>query len=80
MKRLPRDLSGKQLIKILQKLDYVETRQVGSHVRLTSEKNGIHHLTIPMHNPIKIGTLSSILKDVATHFKMTKEELVNFLF
>ena len=38
MKRLPRDLSGKQLIQILKKLDYVENRQVGSHVRLVTEK------------------------------------------
>jgi predicted RNA binding protein YcfA (HicA-like mRNA interferase family) len=80
MKRFPRDLSGKQLIKVLKKLDYYETRQVGSHVRLTTERHGVHHLTIPLNDPIKIGTLSSILLEVANHFKISKEELIDLLF
>lgn len=80
MKRFPLDLSGKQLIKVLKKLDYQETRQVGSHVRLTTERHGNHHITIPLNNPIKIGTISSILLEVASHFKISKEELIELLF
>ncbi|MEQ8626739.1 type II toxin-antitoxin system HicA family toxin [Ekhidna sp.] len=75
---LPRDLTGKQLIKLLKKLDYEETRQTGSHIRLTTPKKGTHHITIPNHRPIKLGTLSSILKAVGHHFEMTKEEVWNF--
>ncbi|MDH5400745.1 MAG: type II toxin-antitoxin system HicA family toxin [Cyclobacteriaceae bacterium] len=78
--KLPRNLSGSDLIKILKKLGYEPTRQVGSHVRLTSSQNGTHHITIPFHKPLKIGTLSAILKDVAHHFNMTKEDLVAMLF
>lgn len=80
MKKIPRDLSGNDLVKYLKKLGYHSTRQVGSHIRLTTEERGLHHITIPSHNPIKIGTLSSILKDIASHFEISKEELINRLF
>jgi hypothetical protein len=33
--RLPRDLSGEELIRKLRRLGYEQTRQTGSHVRLT---------------------------------------------
>lgn len=78
--RIPRDLSGQDLVKILKPLGYSITRQAGSHIRLTTEVNGQHHITIPNHDPLKIGTLSAILSDVATHFGKTKEELLQELF
>jgi predicted RNA binding protein YcfA (HicA-like mRNA interferase family) len=78
--RLPRDISAQELIKSLQKLGYVITRQKGSHIRLTTTSNGQHHITIPNHNPIKLGTLSSIIGDIAAHFKQTKEEVAEKLF
>jgi len=78
--KIPRNLSGRELIKKLKPLGYKVTRQVGSHIRLTTQENGSHHLTIPAHNPIKIGTLSAILKDVAAHFKISKEELLEKTF
>ncbi|HEY9847426.1 MAG TPA: type II toxin-antitoxin system HicA family toxin, partial [Candidatus Caenarcaniphilales bacterium] len=65
--RLPRDLSSQNLIKALSCFGYVVDRQTGSHIRLTTEENGEHHLTIPAHDPIKIGTLNAILRDVASH-------------
>lgn len=79
MKKLPRSLSGQELIRILKKLGYTANRQVGSHIRLTTEINGIHHITIPDHAPLKIGTLSGILKEVAGHHGFTKEELFDLL-
>ena len=66
--RLPRDLTGKKLAKIVEVLGYRIERQTGSHIRLTTSKNGEHHITIPNHSPIKIGTLNAILKDIANHF------------
>jgi predicted RNA binding protein YcfA (HicA-like mRNA interferase family) len=78
--KIPRNLSGKDLVKKLKKLGYEPTRQVGSHIRLTTLENGTHHITIPEHKPLKIGTLSSILKDVAEHFKISREELLVLLF
>lgn len=74
--RLPRDLSGDELAKALGAFGYVETRQRGSHLRLTTTQNGEHHLTIPLHTPLKVGTLSAILKSVAAHFEITVEEVL----
>ncbi|MCB0767320.1 MAG: type II toxin-antitoxin system HicA family toxin [Flavobacteriales bacterium] len=78
--RIPRDLTGKELIRALAKLGYEVTRQSGSHMRLTTSRNGTHHITIPDHRPIKVGTLAGILGDIATHHHMTREELLALLF
>ncbi|HEY0975836.1 MAG TPA: type II toxin-antitoxin system HicA family toxin [Flavobacteriales bacterium] len=78
--RIPRDLTGQQLIKALGKLGYEATRQSGSHIRLTTSRNGTHHLTIPDHRPIKVGTLSAILGEVAAHHRISREELFSLLF
>lgn len=78
--KIPRDLSNRQLIKALKKFGYKISHQTGSHIRLTTKENGEHHLTIPAHNPLKIGTLNSIFRDIANHFKLNKDELFNKLF
>ena len=78
--KLPRDLSGEALVTALSKLGYVVDRQTGSHIRLTTKENGEHHLTIPNHSPIKIGTLSAILRDVEEHFNLTRDECLTQLF
>lgn len=78
--RLPRDVNAQELIKFLKKLGYSITRQSGSHIRLTTQSQGEHHITIPNHNPIKIGTLSSILTDVGEQFNKTKEDIIKEIF
>ena len=78
--RIPRDISGLELIKILKPFGYQISRQTGSHIRITTEMNGLHHITIPNHNPLRIGTISSILLEVAQHFNLSKDELGNQLF
>jgi len=80
MKRIPRDISGQELIKALQVLGYKITRQVGSHIRLSTKEKGEHHITIPNHNPIRVGTLSNILTEIAKHFQISKEELIEKIF
>ena len=77
--KLPRDATGRRLVHALRKLDYVESRQRGSHIRITTQRNGQHHEVIPDHHPIKCGTLSGILKSIARHHKMTMEELLTLL-
>jgi hypothetical protein len=49
-------------------------------MRLTTQFNGEHHITIPRHDPLKVGTLSGILQDVATHLGKTRELVVLELF
>jgi predicted RNA binding protein YcfA (HicA-like mRNA interferase family) len=78
--KIPRDLTGDGLIKLLSKYNYKVTRQSGSHIRLTTQLNGEHHITIPNHSPIKIGTLSAIINEIAIHFRKTKDELMHELF
>jgi len=77
--RLPRSLGGAQLIKALKRLDYQPSRQTGSHVRLTTDRGGQHHVTVPLHDPLRIGTLSAILDAVAAHHGMTREQLLEML-
>ena len=77
--RTPRDLSASDLEKALKGLGYEKTRQKGSHIRFTTNLDGEHHETIPNHDPIKIGTLSAILKSIANHHRMTVSELMEQL-
>ena len=80
MSRLPRDLTGEQLAKALSRLGYEMTRQSGSHMRLTTRNRGQHQVTVPRHDPLRIGTLGAILGDVAGHFGMSRDELLDQLF
>ena len=78
--KIPRDLSGADLVKALAKLGYAVLCCKGSHIRLTTDRGGQHHITIPDHSPLKIGTASDILKDIAAHFGIVREELLHELF
>ncbi len=78
--KVPRNLSSDRLIQLLANFGYEITRQTGSHIRLTTQENGRHHITIPAHNPLKIGTLNSILRSVAEHSGLTKDELLEKMF
>ena len=53
--KLPRDVSGADLAKALTKLGYSITRQRSSHIRMTTQLNGQHHITVPIHDSIKSG-------------------------
>ena len=78
--RIPRDISGKELIKRLETFGYLTTRQSGSHVRVTTKLQGEHHITVPIHDELRIGTLNAIISDVATHFSLSKVEIIQTLF
>jgi predicted RNA binding protein YcfA (HicA-like mRNA interferase family) len=78
--RLPRDITGDDLAKALRVLGYETTRQTGSHMRLTTSQNGEHHVTVPRHNPLRVGTLGGILSDVAAHFSTSRDEIADRLF
>jgi predicted RNA binding protein YcfA (HicA-like mRNA interferase family) len=77
--KLPRDMSGVDLARALRKLGYEITRQSGSHLRLTTAERGEHHVTIPRHDSLRVGTLAAILGDIAAHFGLSREELLNRL-
>ncbi len=77
--KMPRDISADQLVKSLRGLGYAVTRQTGSHIRITTIRNGEHHETIPNHSPLKIGTLSGILRSIADHHHCGIEQLLQTL-
>jgi predicted RNA binding protein YcfA (HicA-like mRNA interferase family) len=78
--KLPRDVSGAELVAALGRIGYRVTRQVGSHVRVTTALGGEHHVTVPDHSPIKVGTLNSIIREVAGHAGISRDELLARLF
>ena len=78
--KVPRDVDASHLINVLVKYGYVITRQTGSHIRLSKKlDDGEHSITIPNHNPIKIGTLQGIVKDICRVNGMDTGELYNQL-
>jgi len=63
--KVPRDVDASELITLLKRHGYSVIRQTGSHIRLSKIiDNNEHAITVPNHNPIKIGVLQSIVKDV----------------
>lgn len=78
--RLPRDVSGRELARALEIFEYEITRQTGSHLRLTTLRPGEHHLTIPVHDPLRVGTLAGILGEVAKHFELSRDEVAARVF
>jgi predicted RNA binding protein YcfA (HicA-like mRNA interferase family) len=69
-------VSGEKAIKAFLNAGFVKVRQRGSHVRLEKiEGNDIIKLTVPLHNPMKKGTLSRLIKDAG----LTIDEFVKLL-
>ena len=77
--KIPRDCDGIELVRALRRLGYEIERQTGSHIQLTTQRSGEHHVSVPNHRPLKVGLLHGVLKDVAEHHGMTVEELVREL-
>jgi predicted RNA binding protein YcfA (HicA-like mRNA interferase family) len=79
--KLPRDVSGIELASLLRRFGYQIARQTGSHMRLRSTFIGHEHVvTVPVHDPLKTGTLNGILLDVAGYLGLAKSDLVAKLF
>jgi predicted RNA binding protein YcfA (HicA-like mRNA interferase family) len=77
--KLPRGVSADRLIRVLERLGYKLTRQKGSHVRLRHEGPPVHTITVPLHNPLKTGTLHGILSEVAQMRSITIDDFAALL-
>jgi hypothetical protein len=51
-----------------------------AYVKVSFEQGVEHHITIPDHSPLKTGTVSSILGDVANYLQIEKKTLIKNLF
>jgi predicted RNA binding protein YcfA (HicA-like mRNA interferase family) len=72
MPNLPH-LSGREIIRALERLGFTQARQRGSHVVMKkSTPEGSIGCVVPMHNEVAIGTLHSILKQA----KVSTEEFL----
>ncbi|MBC8154400.1 MAG: type II toxin-antitoxin system HicA family toxin [Bacteroidetes bacterium] len=78
--KMPRNLNGSELVKLLEKVGYQVHHQTGSHVIIKTTQNGENTQSVPNHKPLKIGTLTSILGEVADHLAMDKKALAEQLF
>ena len=77
--KLPRSLPADRLIRALGHLGYEVIRQKGSHVRLRHHGPSVHVITVPLHSPLKTGTLHSILTEVARIRSITVEDILALL-
>mgnify|MGYP001453251437 CR=1 FL=1 len=74
--KLPRDVAGDDVVKGLRRVGYEVSRQRGDHVYMTTQRNGEHHVSVPLHNPVKVGTLRGILRTVSIHLELELDELL----
>jgi len=76
MPKLPRDLPGHELVKLLSKFGFKPKRQKGSHIILVrgsgADKAGC---VVPLHDSLKLGTLKGILKQA----KISEEDFLKLL-
>ena len=80
MHKLPRSLSGERLADHLcQYWKYVYLRQSGSHILPGTDTLSRRTQAVPCHSPLKVGTLSAILGQVATHKGLTREDILRDL-
>jgi predicted RNA binding protein YcfA (HicA-like mRNA interferase family) len=79
MPKLPQ-VSGLQLVRLLQSLGYEVIRQKGSHVRLKKVTvSGEHAISVPVHKVMAKGTLSDIIGKVSLWNNISKEDLIKRL-
>lgn len=75
--KLPRDLSGEQLVRArCRKWEYRRTGQVGSHVVLETDSPSHQRLVVPAHKTLRVGTLNAILRTVSMHKSVSKDEIL----
>jgi predicted RNA binding protein YcfA (HicA-like mRNA interferase family) len=77
--KLPRGVAADRLIRALEKIGYEVIRQRGSHVRMRHHGPPVHTITVPLHDPLKTGTLHGILTEVALIRSTTVESLCELL-
>ena len=77
--KLPRGISAQRLIRALERLGYAVIRQKGSHIRLFHDAAPTHSISVPLHDPLKIGTFHGILVEVARAKSVSIQDILNLL-
>lgn len=78
--KLPRDLSGSDLIAALcRSWGYVKVNQVGSHIILQTQEPTPHRVAVPAHKAVRVGTLNAIMRSVANHKGVDRQAILDSL-
>ena len=78
--KLPRNLDGRTLVQALcRDWGYRVVNQAGSHIILQTETPSHQRIPVPDHSPIRVGTLNNILRLVADHKRVDREDLLRSL-
>lgn len=78
--KLPRNLNGNDLVRCLVKnWKYRIVHQVGSHVVLETDPPAHQRISVPAHNPLRVGTLNAILRTIAVHKGVSKADILGNL-
>ena len=77
--KLPRGVSADRLIRAPERLGYTVIRQKGSHVRLFHQDVPAHSISVPLHDPLKIGTFHGILVEVAQAQSVSIQDILDLL-
>ena len=78
--RLPRNLPGADLAATLcRSWDYTIVHQRGSHIILETADPANHRISVPNHAALRVGTLNGILRAVAVHKGVTRDDVADTL-
>ena len=78
--KVPRDLSGAQLVKVLcRDWNFRVVHQEGSHIILQTDTPAHQRLSVPNHNPLRVGTLNGIVRVVSVHKGVERQQLLDRL-
>ena len=78
--KIPRDLSGAQLVNVLcRDWNYRVIHQEGSHIILQTDAPSHQRLSVPNHNPLRVGTLNGIVRAVSAHIGVERQRLLDTL-
>jgi predicted RNA binding protein YcfA (HicA-like mRNA interferase family) len=70
--KLPRDLSGAEVARALQRLGFVVRRQTGSHLIMRLDERSV---VVPQHRTLKPGTLKGILEQAGISIEQLTDKL-----
>ena len=75
--KIPRDVSGVHLAEVLcRRWRYTKVHQEGSHIILETFEPSRQRISVPAHQTLRLGTLSSILRAVAEHKHVTRDAII----
>lgn len=78
--KTPRNVFGADLAKVLcSRFGYQVRAQTGSHMIVVPSGDESKHIAIPAHKPLKVGTLTAIIRTFEAQTGQSRDELLKLL-